>query len=116
MSDTVKIIGDRIRLIRTERGLSIEELAEKADVNTTNLGRIERGETIPKLDSIEKIINALDITFEELFKHIQTTTETTNGENDNNIALLINRLNNLNPSEQKEVLSLFDILFRLINK
>lgn len=115
MSDTVKIIGDRIRLLRTERGFSIEELAEKADVNTTNLGRIERGETIPKLDSIEKIVNALDITFEELFKHVQPSTKA-NDENDNNMALLINRLNSLNPSEQKEVLSLFEILFRLIKK
>jgi transcriptional regulator with XRE-family HTH domain len=72
MSDIVKVVGDRIRLIRIERGFSIEELAEKADVNTTHLGRIERGETVPKLDSIEKIINALGITFEELFKHIQS--------------------------------------------
>jgi transcriptional regulator with XRE-family HTH domain len=115
MSELSKIIGDRIRLIRTDKGLSIEELAEKANVNTTNLGRIERGETIPKLDSIEKIVNALDITFEELFKHIQPATET-NGENDMTLALLINRLNTLKPAEQKEVLSLFEILFRLINK
>lgn len=115
MSDTVKVIGDRIRLIRTERGFSIEELAEKADVNTTNLGRIERGETIPKLDSIEKIINALGITFEELFKNIQPTTEN-DGENNTDIDLMINRLNSLNPSEQKDVLNLFDILYKLIKK
>jgi transcriptional regulator with XRE-family HTH domain len=95
--------------------LSIEELAEKADVNTTHLGRIERGETIPKLDSIEKIVNALDITFEELFKYIQPVTEN-NGENDTALSLLINRLNSLRPAEQKEVLSLFEILFRLITK
>lgn len=115
MSDTVKVIGDRIRLLRTERGFSIEELAEKADVNTTNLGRIERGETIPKLDSIEKIINALGITFEELFKNIQPTT-VNNRENKTDIDFMINRLNSLNPSEQKDVLNLFDILYKLIKK
>jgi len=115
MSDTVKVIGDRIRLIRTERGFSIEELAEKADINTTHLGRIERGETIPKLDSIEKIINALEISFEELFKNIRTNTNA-NGENDTDISLLINRLNSLNPSEQREILNLFEILFKLIKK
>jgi len=115
MSDIVKVVGDRIRLIRIERGFSIEELAEKADVNTTHLGRIERGETVPKLDSIEKIINALGITFEELFKHIQPAAGT-NVEDETDIALLINRLNSLNPSERKEVISLFDILYKLIKK
>lgn len=109
MSDTVKVLGDRIRLIRTERGFSIEELAEKADINTTHLGRIERGETIPKLDSIEKIINALEVSIEELFKNIRTTAKT-NGENDTDISLLINRLNSLNPSEQVTI-----VLFRCIN-
>lgn len=115
MSDTVKVLGDRIRLIRTERGFSIEELAEKADINTTHLGRIERGETIPKLDSIEKIINALEVSFEELFINIRTTAKI-NSENDTDISLLINRLNSLNPSEQREVLNLFEILFKLIKK
>lgn len=115
MSDISKIIGDRIRIIRNDKGLSIEELAERADVNTTHLGRIERGETIPKLDSIEKIINALGITFEELFRYIQPTAKN-GGENDTTLALLINRLNHLNPTEQKEVLNLFEILFKLINK
>jgi transcriptional regulator with XRE-family HTH domain len=115
MSDISKVIGDRIRIIRNDKGLSIEELAEKADVNATHLGRIERGETIPKLDSIEKIIIALGITFEELFKNIQSVTGNS-GENATDIALLINRLNSLNPSERKEVLSLFDILYKLIKK
>lgn len=114
MSDISKIIGDRIRIIRNNKGMSIEELADKANVNTTHLGRIERGETIPKIDSIEKLVNALDITFEDLFRHIQPMKED-NGENDTALGLLINRLNALKPSEQKEVLSLFEILFRLIS-
>ncbi|SHO52526.1 helix-turn-helix domain-containing protein [Anaerocolumna xylanovorans] len=115
MSDISKVVGDRIRIVRNDKGLSIEELAERADVNTTHLGRIERGETVPKLDSIEKIVNALGITFEELFRHIQPAAEIS-GENDTALAFLINRLNTLKPAEQKEVLSLFEILFRLINK
>ncbi|HHV09907.1 MAG TPA: helix-turn-helix transcriptional regulator [Clostridiales bacterium] len=115
MSDITKIIGNRIRTLRNDKGFSIEELAEKADINTTHLGRIERGESIPRLDSIEKIINALGITFEELFRYIQPAAKTS-GENDTSLAFLINKLNSLKPGEQKEVLNLFDILFRLINK
>jgi transcriptional regulator with XRE-family HTH domain len=115
MSNLSKIIGNRIRIIRNNKGLSIEELAEKADVNSTHLGRIERGETTPKLDSIEKIASALDISFEELFRHIQPAI-TSSGEDDTAIALLFNKLNGLKPTEQKDILNLFEILFRLINK
>lgn len=115
MSDISKIIGNRIRIIRNDKGLSIEQSAEKADVNTTHLGRIERGKTIPRLDSIEKIVNALEITFEELFRYIQPATETSK-ESDTALALLINRLNSLNPAEQKEVSNLFEILFQLMKK
>ena len=115
MSDISKIIGNRIRMIRIDKGYSMEELAEKADINTTHLGRIERGETVPKIDSIEKLVNALGITFEELFRYIQPAAGS-GGENDTALALLINRLNRLKPAEQKEVLNLFEALFKLIKK
>jgi transcriptional regulator with XRE-family HTH domain len=114
MSGISKVIGDRIRIIRNDKGLSIEKLAEKADINSTHLGRIERGEAIPKLDSIEKLVNALDITFEELFRYVGPTTEK-GGAADTTLALLINRLNSLKPAEQKEVINLLEILFKLIN-
>ncbi len=115
MSNISKVIGSRIRMIRNDHGYSIEELAEKADINTTHLGRIERGETVPKLDSIEKLVNALGITFEELFQYLPTSAGAST-EVDTTLALLINRLNSLNPAEQKELLNLFEILFRLIKK
>jgi ribosome-binding protein aMBF1 (putative translation factor) len=44
MSDIVKIVGDRIRIVRTQKGLSQEELAHKANIDASHFGKLERGE------------------------------------------------------------------------
>ncbi|MBU0896694.1 MAG: helix-turn-helix transcriptional regulator [Candidatus Omnitrophica bacterium] len=51
----------------TGKGLSQEELAEKANIHPTYIEVIERGEQAPTLDTIEKIAKALDIKVKELF-------------------------------------------------
>jgi transcriptional regulator with XRE-family HTH domain len=67
MSDISKLVGDRIRFLRQDRGLSQEQLALRAGLNTTFLGQVERGIKKPTIETIEKISNALDITFQDLF-------------------------------------------------
>ena len=37
-------LGERLRAYRTQRGWSQEELAERADLHTTYIGQLERGE------------------------------------------------------------------------
>lgn len=44
MSDIAKIIGQRIRNYRTQKGLSQEKLAELAGCHPTYIGQLERGE------------------------------------------------------------------------
>lgn len=72
MSRIAELVGLRIRDYRVKKGLSQEELAHRADLHAAHLGQIERGEKSPTLDSMEKIVNALDITFEELFSFENT--------------------------------------------
>ena len=50
-----KIIGDRIRAYRNQKGWSQEYLAEKADVHHTYIGQLERGEKNATIESISKI-------------------------------------------------------------
>lgn len=111
MSDIAKIVGIRIRDLRNEKGWSQEELAHRAGIHPSHLGRLERGEKSPTLDSIEKVINALDITFEELFRYIQPANKNTDNMT---LSLLINKLNTLSADDQKLMLSLFDVLFKLM--
>ncbi len=67
MSDIAKIIGQRIRSYRTQKGLSQEKLAELAGCHPTYIGQLERGEKNATLESVEKIASAMDISLSELF-------------------------------------------------
>lgn len=67
MSDIAKIIGQRIRNYRTQKGLSQEKLAELAGCHPTYIGQLERGEKNATLESVEKIAAAMDISLSELF-------------------------------------------------
>jgi transcriptional regulator with XRE-family HTH domain len=111
MVDIAKIVGDRIRIIRTEKGLTQEELAHRAEIDPSHFGKMERGEVNPSLNSLEKITNVLEITLEDLFRNIQPSTA---NKDNTTISLLINKLNTLTVKEQKLILTLLDILFKLM--
>ena len=51
--------GQAIQLIRKERGLTQEQLAEMTDVASNSISRIERGLLIPALPTLIDICNAL---------------------------------------------------------
>ena len=61
-------IGDRLRDLRVRRALTQQELAEKADVGTNTVARLERNETEPHMSTLRKLARALDIEPEELAK------------------------------------------------
>lgn len=61
-------IGMRIREIRNMQGISQEKLAFKADLDRTYLAGVELGRRNPSVKSLEKILQALDISFEDFFK------------------------------------------------
>ena len=60
-------VGGRIRYFRHLRKLSQEQLALQAGINPAFLGHLERGLKSPTITTLEKLVKALDITFEELF-------------------------------------------------
>lgn len=61
-------LGKRIKKIRKEKGFSQEELADKAKVHRTYMGKIERGQSNPPIYTIYKIAKALSVHIYELFK------------------------------------------------
>ncbi|MFC0560194.1 helix-turn-helix domain-containing protein [Halalkalibacter alkalisediminis] len=54
-----KQVGETLRRIRQERGMSLQELATITEVSKLTLGNIERGEANPSLSVIWKIANGL---------------------------------------------------------
>lgn len=65
-----EVVGDRIKTLRNTRGLSQEKLALKANVDRTYLAGVEKGKRNISLKSLEKIINALEVSFEEFFTEV----------------------------------------------
>ncbi|MCC6550305.1 MAG: helix-turn-helix transcriptional regulator [Ignavibacteriaceae bacterium] len=53
--------GQKVREVRTSRGLSQEQLAELAGVHRTYIGMIERAEKNITLVTMQKIANALGV-------------------------------------------------------
>lgn len=64
-------VGTRIKELRMEVGLSQEKLALKAELDRTYIAGVESGKRNLSIKSLEKIINALDTTFEDFFKGMQ---------------------------------------------
>ncbi len=72
MSTINTLIGERLRTFRKKQGLSQDKLAEKAGLHNTYIGQVERGEKNITMESLQKIVNALEISFEELFRNVNT--------------------------------------------
>jgi len=58
-------IGEKIKSIRIQNGLTQEVLAEKTNVSTRTIQRIENNEVDPRSYTLEKIAEALNIDFKE---------------------------------------------------
>lgn len=70
-----KIIGERLRAYRIQKGWSQEMLAEKAELHHTYIGQLERGEKNATIESIYKVTTALDIPLSALFENISPSSE-----------------------------------------
>ncbi|MGO4890028.1 helix-turn-helix domain-containing protein [Anaerobacillus sp. MEB173] len=66
-----KQIGETLRKIRKEKGMSLQDLANITGVSKLTLGNIERGEGNPSLTVIWKIANGLTIPISALLQEKQ---------------------------------------------
>lgn len=62
-------IGLRIKELRTDKALSQEEVAWKAEVDRTFMNHVENGRRNLSVESLEKIINGLESSFADFFNN-----------------------------------------------
>lgn len=63
-----RLLGEAIRAQRKKKRWSQERLAEKADLSTVFISRVERGKESPSLDSLVKIARALGARVRDLVR------------------------------------------------
>jgi transcriptional regulator with XRE-family HTH domain len=63
----LKQIGNNVRRIRNQKGLTMETVANEAQIEYRQLGRIERGEVNATIISLLKISTVLKINLSQFF-------------------------------------------------
>lgn len=64
-----RLLGEAIRAAGKEAGFSQEKLAEKADLSTVFISRVERGKESPSVDNLVKFARALGVRVRALVDH-----------------------------------------------
>ena len=64
--DNIKSFGENIRRIRIEKKWSMEYLANQANIELSQIYRIEKGKINPKLTTIITLTKALEVSIENL--------------------------------------------------
>ncbi len=86
--------SDRLSILRKQRGLTQESLADLISITKTQVYRYENGSSQPTLDVIKNIAIALSVTTDELVFEVDERKP------DDNLALLMEGVNRLNDDEK----------------
>jgi len=109
-TSVLKKIGQRIRDIRKQKGLSQEQLGEKAGFHFSYIGGVERAEKNITLINLLKIADALDVQIIDLFAYTKHQKSVLN-EKDVLLNQLIDTLVSLKRSDLRKVQVLLDEFF-----
>ncbi|WP_339258040.1 helix-turn-helix transcriptional regulator [Paenibacillus sp. FSL R5-0713] len=66
MSELRQLIGTRIRAMRNTKGLTQQKLADIAGLDYRYIGALERGERNFSIDTLEKVLLALNVSISDL--------------------------------------------------
>ncbi|MBU2594978.1 MAG: helix-turn-helix domain-containing protein [Candidatus Edwardsbacteria bacterium] len=75
MDALIRLLGNKVRMLRKAQGLSQEKLGEKAGFDYRYIGFIEQARVNPTIKTLEKVAHALKLTVPDLFpssKEIET--------------------------------------------
>jgi transcriptional regulator with XRE-family HTH domain len=64
--DINKVVGDNIRRLREEKGLSLDKLARLTGVSKSMLGQVERGESSPSITVLFKVAKGIKVSLDTL--------------------------------------------------
>ena len=66
--DSEVVVGERIRRLRLEAGLSQEELGRSSKMSTSYISRLETGEVNPTVDALTRIVRVFGLSIDGLLE------------------------------------------------
>lgn len=102
-----ELISTKLRYYRKKQRLTLEQLSEKSGLDDTYIGRIERNEINITIQTLEKLLDGLNLTTEEFFGSLENT------EKDLEVAELIDKI--MNSSKKEKILDGIRLLVELSN-
>lgn len=63
---TIQDITSKLKKYRLKKGMKQVDVAQKADLNSNYYAKVERGEAIPSIITLKKILRALGIKSSEI--------------------------------------------------
>jgi XRE family transcriptional regulator, regulator of sulfur utilization len=65
-------IGLRIRELRLERGMTLDQLSRSAGISASHLSRLERGQAEPSFTVAAALASQLEVSLTELLDYVKT--------------------------------------------
>lgn len=100
MSTAKEILSENLKLIRKQKNISQQFIAERCDMLASTYNRIENMKVSPSIDTIEKIALAIEVPIAELFQSQNIS--------DKSLVQKLEKINNLSEYNQNVVGILLD--------
>lgn len=85
-------LGENLKALRIRNKMTLGQLAVKSEVSKSQLSQIERNTSVPTVTSLQKIVDALDVRFSDLFDKnanpANNSEKTENKNQSNHIAVV----------------------------
>ena len=75
----IRAFGKRVTRLREERGVSRQDLARMAGIDETSLATLERGQREPRLITLMRLSQGLDVSPNDLVRGLKVPEERTSG-------------------------------------
>jgi transcriptional regulator with XRE-family HTH domain len=66
----LKAFGNNVAKIRSNKSMTQEQLAERANLDRMTIAFIEGGRRFPRMSTLQSLANALKVNIQDLFKGI----------------------------------------------
>lgn len=106
VSKDIELVGQRIAVRRMGEGLSQEKLAEMVGISKTAMGKIERGDSVLKTDTLISICRALHASPDDVMPDDLSPKEDLDPE----MLRMAEKVGTLTPAQKKQFFQMMNVV------